>query len=122
VATDDFRRVYVSADLKSFTSTRLRSSYVHRSFAFGNGTFIAVGDAGQIWQSDPILTLATESGAPGSIVLEGPPNRSAQIERNDIVSSTNWQSVATILLSNAPVRWTDPVTNSRAFYRAVLSP
>lgn len=122
VAADDFRRLYVSPDMTSHGAKRLRSSFVHRSLAFGGGTFVAVGDAGQIWQSDPILALAAESGAPGSIFLEGPPNRSAQIERNDAVSETNWQPVATILFSNAPVRWTDPVTNARAFYRAVLVP
>jgi hypothetical protein len=122
VTTDDFRRLYVSPDMKSHTTTRLRSSFVHRSIAFGNGTFVAVGDSGQIWQSDPILTLITESGVPGSIFLEGPPNRSAQIERNDVVDTTNWQAVATIQFSNAPVHWIDPTTNSRAFYRAVLLP
>lgn len=122
LATDDFRRLYVSSDMKAHTTTRLRSSFVHRSLAFGNGTFVAVGDSGQIWQSDPILTLTAEGGSPGSILLEGPPNRGVQIERNAIVHSTNWQPVATVLLSNAPVRWNDPVTNSRAFYRAVLVP
>jgi hypothetical protein len=122
VTTDDFRRLYVSSDMKSHTTTRLRSSFVHRSIAFGNGTFVAVGDSGQIWQSDPILTLTADSGAPGSWLLEGPPSRSAQIERNDAIDTTNWQSIATIQFSNAPVRWTDPVTNSRAFYRAVLTP
>jgi hypothetical protein len=108
--------------MKSHTTARLRSSFVHRSIAFGNGTFVTVGDSGQIWQSDPILTLTAENGVPGSIFLEGPPNRSAQIERNDTIDTTNWQSVATIQFSNAPVRWMDSATNSRAFYRAVLSP
>jgi hypothetical protein len=122
VTTDDFRRLYVSPDMKSHTTTRLRSSFVHRSIAFGNGTFVAVGDSGQIWQSDPILTLTTENGMPGSIFLEGPPNRSAQIERNDAIDTTNWQSVATIQFSNAPVHWMDPATNTRAFYRAALTP
>jgi hypothetical protein len=122
VTSDDFRRLYVSSDMKSHTITRLRSSFVHRSIAFGNGTFVAVGDSGQIWQSDPILTLTAENGVPGSIFLEGPPNRSAQIERNDVIDTTNWQAVATIQFSNAPAHWTDPATNSRAFYRAVLLP
>jgi hypothetical protein len=120
VATDEYRRLFVSSPSSGWSAAWPRTSGIFRSIAFGNGTFVAVGERGQIWQSEPVVTLIPTT-LPGDFLAHGPSERQLEIQRNVTVDGAVWQTLGTVSVSNSAVRWSDPAPPSgKAFYRARL--
>lgn len=88
-----------------------------------NGTFVSVGLAGVVSQSDPIVRLNVTSAETKQLTVEGPKHRTVRIEGADQLGDTNsWRERA--ILSWPAWTWIDPdyPTGSNRFYRAVLLP
>ena len=95
-----------------------------RSVAFGNGTFVAVGDRGAVIQAEPVVRLAIEFAELPTLTVAAPAG-SYRIEAAEQFGETiAWKSLATICVTNGPQAWTDSqATNSKQrFYRAVSLP
>jgi len=100
--------------------------------AYGRNTFVAVGGAGLILQSDPIVGLSLRPAAAGNgqgsgmeLTISGPPGGTCQVQcAGQIPPPNGWQTVASVTLSDAPTIWVDPdaAGASPRFYRAVLPP
>jgi len=57
------------------------------------------------------------------VVLTGLAGRNYQIQSaSNLGASANWQTNATLQLTNTPYLWSDSSTNAARFYRAVLMP
>lgn len=96
-----------------------------RGVAYGNGSFVAVGDGGTILQSDPVISLGLIIDEFPRLTLCGRVPGTYRIERTDTLQVTNqWQTVATFVATNSPYTWIETqLSNSRhRFYRAVLLP
>jgi hypothetical protein len=90
---------------------------------FNNGTFVGVGSAGRILQSDPVVRMGITSGESTQLTVEGPRNRMYRIESAGLPGGTNvWQERTNLLMP--PFTWVDPdsqLSSNRA-YRAFLVP
>ena len=93
--------------------------------AYGQNTFVVVGNEGLIFQSDPIVTLGLTRGLSTELSLTGPPGRTCEIHAVDqLLATNNWQTLGMVTLTNSAVSWTDPESTNKPqrFYRAVLQP
>jgi hypothetical protein len=136
VAVSGFTTFFTSTDAINWIhpNIQISTNVTFYGATFGAGRFMVVGhyvdDSKYPSQalpvayiSDPIAGLAMTSSFPPQLTLSGLAGRSYRIERNSDLQSSNWQQVATILLSSSPTNWTDPTaSNASAFYRSVLLP
>jgi hypothetical protein len=92
--------------------------------AFGNGTFVAVGQNGVIVQSAPLARIDWDSLQSGRLAIRGLVGREYSIERRDSFAGTSsWSPFATLTLSNNPVLLPVNLTQeSEQYYRALLLP
>lgn len=100
------------------------------AIAYGNNTFVAVGNAGIILQSGTIASPLPPPPPPsiamthaGTLVLTGETGYQCRIEYTNDLSPTNiFQPLVTFSLDSSPCQWTDPNAGTvpRRFYRAVL--
>ncbi len=96
-----------------------------RTVAFGNGTFVVVGEGGTILQSDPLLALDLVGRPEVRLSVTAPVDRSCRIEYADALAATNvWQTLTTVVLTDPSVTCPDVTAAhaARRFYRAVLVP
>jgi hypothetical protein len=105
---------------------RLSTDQRPAAVAFGQDSFIAVGEGGAILQSAPVgpslaLTLG-ESGVSNVLNLLGLSGRTYQIEKSADLRS--WQKLVDLISTNDAMRFQLDVdkSNSFQFYRAVLLP
>jgi len=109
-------------------SAPIPSNVYLQAITYHNGTFLTVGStsgggAGVAYVSDPVAGLNLKRSPAPTLELSGLVGRSYRIERLDDLSSTNWQSATTLILTNSPITWSDSqAPNSYRFYRAVLLP
>ena len=120
VARDRFHRLLISSDLATWSTSILRTSSALNSLAFGDHTFVVVGDSG-IWQSDPLLVLEIGRQVPHTITVSGPRERECELQRCADLASGSWEPVASLTLSNGPVSWIEPQPSANATYRALLT-
>ena len=112
-----------STDGLNWTVRDPGTKYWLSGVAYGQNTFVVVGNNGLIFQSDPIMTLGLTRGASTELSLTGPPGRTCEIHALDQLLATNtWQTLGTVTLTNSAVSWTDPESTNKPqrFYRAVL--
>jgi hypothetical protein len=111
--------VLTSVDGLTWTPRHIPGGGDLNAVAFGNGSYVAAGLAGVLWQSGPILHLQTIRNGPGlSVELAGPTNLVASMQAStDLVS---WASVASLPGSNPILQISDLAssTNRHQFYRA----
>jgi hypothetical protein len=116
--------ILTSTDGKQWTAAQIDSTNRLNGIVYGQNTFVTVGNYGQIYQSDPVVTLKT-SGQPGQFLIRAPAGRTCTIEAADSLGETNtWQSVGGVTINTNPMTWTDPwATNGlNRFYRVRLEP
>jgi hypothetical protein len=78
---------------------------------------------GYLELSDPLADVQATNGAVRQVVLSGLVGRQYQIQSSDTLGiSAEWQTNATVKLTNTSFVWTDTTTNGSAFYRAALLP
>jgi hypothetical protein len=93
--------------------------------AFGNGSFVAVGQHGVIVQSAPLARIDWDSSQSGRLAIRGLMGRQYRIEqRESFTSTSSWSPLATFTLSNNPVLLPVNLTTQESgwFYRALLLP
>ncbi len=117
--------IFTSTDGLNWTSRDSGTNYWLGGVAYGQNTFVVVGNGGLIFQSDPIVTLGLTLGASNQLSVIGPTGRTCEIQAVDEILKTNaWQTVGSVTLTNNAVSWTDSESTNkpRRFYRAVLQP
>jgi len=78
---------------------------------------------GFMYLSDPLVSVRLTNSPTRKVVLTGLAGRNYQIQSaSSPGAAANWQTNATLQLTNTPYLWTDPTTNAARFYRAVLMP
>ncbi len=95
-----------------------------RVVTFGNTQGNDVySDNGFIYLSDPLVSVRLTNSPTRKVVLTGLAGRNYQIQSaSNLGASANWQTNATLQLTNTPYLWSDSSTNAARFYRAVLMP
>jgi hypothetical protein len=114
--------VLTSPDGVQWNSAAISSTNYLTDVVFGQGTFVAVGTFGQIFQSDPVLSLRP-GGQPGGILIYGAVGQSCAIESTEALADPSvWNSLGSTVITNYPMLWTDPTpaSNASRFYRARL--
>jgi hypothetical protein len=126
-------------DSKLFTSTdgtnwvqrnmQAPANAVFLDLVFGNRNLVVVGYASSIiytpliYISDPIVSMESNPDIPHQFSIAGLQGHSYRIDYLDGMQTNNWNTLATLTLTNSPVLWTDSTaTNSKRFYRTVLLP
>jgi len=98
------------------------SSAPLRAVTYGNGSFIAVGEKGLIFQSDPVFTLSSinSSGSP-MLLLDGEIGRTYRIQARTNLTSGSWGDVLTVTNTSEVTQYPAPVPGDApvGFYRAV---
>jgi len=106
------------------------TNFLANAIAFGNNTFVAVGNGSVIVQSD-ILTGQSPNqpslamGQVPSLTITGEPGRDYRIEYTDDLPDTNsFQTLATIHLESSQTTWVDTTATNvlKRFYRAAVVP
>jgi hypothetical protein len=113
-----------SPDAVHWTAHPESSSNQLNGVAYGNGSFVAVGNGGTILQSGPVFTISggsqiTQAGY--ALTLTGQIGRSYSILANGDLTATNWPVVANFTNTTETTQFLDSGatrTNQR-FYRAV---
>ena len=116
--------ILTSTDGKQWTAAEISSTNYLSDVTYGQNTFVAVGSFGQIFQSDPVVTLKT-AGQPGQLLVRCPVGRTCTIEATESLGETNvWQTVGAAQITNNPSLWTDytGTNGTNRFYRAKLEP
>jgi hypothetical protein len=113
-----------SPDAAHWTTRLTNSNNQLNGVAYGNGSFVAVGNGGMILQSGPIFTIAGGSQITNggyALTLTGQVGRSYSIQANGDLTTTNWSVVASFTNNAETMQVIDSSaggTNQR-FYRAV---
>ncbi|HKI70559.1 MAG TPA: hypothetical protein VKA67_13295, partial [Verrucomicrobiae bacterium] len=103
------------------------TQYALGGVCYGDGHFIAVGDAGTILESQPIIHLVMPPGVPGGgngvplkLELSGPNGQSYSVQAS--TDLTNWNAVSSGVLTNGTGEAELPTdTNySSRFFRAAV--
>jgi hypothetical protein len=120
VAVGDSGTLLTSSDGLAWTVRAAPGSAALNGVAFGNGSFVAAGLGGAIYQSGPMLHLEIIKSTVGSsLVLSSPPGIQAVIQSS--TDLTGWKDLFSLAVTQTTQ--TFPVTNSPAggtqFYRAV---
>jgi len=116
--------ILYSTDALLWNSIQIPSTNALRDVVYGKNTFVAVGDFGQIFQSDPVLSLKMYAEA-GQLMILGPVGETCTVEATDVLAEpSTWRPLGTIQLTNDPMPWTDTTAASgtNRFYRARLGP
>jgi len=71
-----------------------------RGICFGNGTFVAVGYAGAIVQSDPVVWLQIRS--PGTVEIFGSVGKTCSVDSMDTISGEDWMTRTNMTLFSSP--------------------
>jgi hypothetical protein len=114
--------IVTSTDGNLWTAAAIPSTNYLTDVAYGLNTFVAVGDYGQIFQSDPVITLRAE-GQPGHVLIRGPVGQTCTIEGSETVDQpSSWQPLGMIQITNNPQPWNDSsaAPTTTRFYRARL--
>jgi hypothetical protein len=124
VAPGNAGSIYSSRDGVSWYSrTNLSTQHTLNAVIGSDSTFVAVGYSAVVIQSAALVKLDAMSGTNPQFSLSGLTNRSYEIQKCDALGGSNWQPVASVTLSNAPVIWSDnSPANPNAFYRALVLP
>lgn len=121
-----------SKDGMNWTSHALGTDHDLISVAYGNDTFVAVGESGTIVQSAPLSSTAAPprlsgslSGGAFQLTLIGTAGQSYVIQAaDDLSGNIPWQSLATLTLTNNSFTWNDLMATNhpQRFYRALVQP
>ena len=115
--------IATSKNGKDWTPVGVSTPFGALNIGFNNATFLAVGNYGSIFQSDPVVRIQLQYDSLPHLTVEGPRNARYRIEALDSLGITNsWQALTTI--STPPESWSDPNSSggSNRMYRAVLLP
>lgn len=122
----------VSTNGLDWESHPFGTNWFPNAIAFGNNTFVAVGNSSVILQSDAVIdspagpppTLAIRQ-AP-SLSISGQVGRDYRIEYADTLSGTNntFLPLTTFHMNVSPTIWVDTTATNAAqrFYRAAMLP
>jgi hypothetical protein len=120
----------VSTNGQDWESHGFGTNLVANGIAFGNNTFVTVGDGSVILQSDPsgsplVTPPSLAMSQVPSLTITGEPGRDYRIEYTEDLSNPNsFQPLATVHLESSQATWIDvTATNSvKRFYRAAAVP
>lgn len=114
--------IWISPDGMHWTRRHSNTSRGLTSVAFGNGSFVAVGESGAILQSDPLITLGLSiANATPTLTLSGPKDRFYDVEYGD--ATGQWRTLRTVFADTMPLLVADTsATNQTRIYRAALQP
>lgn len=89
---------------------------------YGHGVFMAVA-GWKYYVSQPIAGLR-HGPVPGTLWLDGLPNRQYDIVGTNQITSSNWPVLGRVTITNSSQLWTDTnaLSHSRRFYRTQLVP
>lgn len=107
--------------------------YATRGLAFGTSNVVVVGYSHNpsypvlplAYVSDPFVGLVVNPGVSPQLKVSGLQGCAYRIDYLDRLQplTNNWQPLASFLLTNCPLVWTDTTaSNSQRYYRAVLLP
>lgn len=132
VVAGDNGHILSSKDGLNWTNHAPATAQGLNSVAYGNDTFVAVGESGTILQSAPLHPTAAPALLSGRIVdggfeltLSGSVGQSYVIQSaNDLSGSIQWQTLATLTLTNGNANWRDNAATNRPqrYYRAITLP
>ena len=124
--------IFTSPDGTNWTQRSLQASNVWLwDVASGDRNVVAAGQAYPsvpnikpvAYVSDPFVALGVGSTFPPQLTVSGLTNRNYRVEMLADFSSTNWQTLTNLYLTNGPALWTDmQATNTSRFYRVKLLP
>jgi hypothetical protein len=121
-----FSTVLTSPDGFAWTSRTPVSVQTLRGAAYGNGTFVVVGDQGTILQSDLAtelsLAVGRRLGAAGfELLVLGTPGSRSTLQMSTNLNTSRWIDQVTFTNSETPFSLTiaTPATIPQQFYRAV---
>jgi hypothetical protein len=110
---------------------QITTNGVPTDLAFGAQNIVITGYASPsvptsrplAYVSEPLVFVAARNSFPPQLTISGLTGRTYRIDILTDVTSSSWQNLTNLNLTNGPVTWTDmQATNSSRFYRAVLLP
>lgn len=122
--------VFTSTDGTNWVQRNLHppANEILTAAVFGNGTVVVVGyenntinspDLPPTFRSDPLVSLAINSGPSPQLKISGVSNLLYSIQYSPSLNPANWQTLTNFTLSNSPSIQTDgAATNSQRYYRA----
>ena len=115
--------ILLSTNLANWTLGYVSSNSL-QDIAYGNGSFVAVGNNATILQTAPLAGLSLAYATSPQISVYGLIGLNYRIEYRQTLSPFEpWSNLATFPLSSNPVVWQDDSpTASQRFYRAVQVP
>jgi PKD repeat protein len=121
IAVGDDGAILLSTDATNWMAdTPGISDALYAAAYYQNGTFVIVGSAGTILfnQSPQLGAVNRLAGNQIQFSLTGLDGSTAVIEATPALSPANWRPVATNIISNGTVQFTDVMTNHASYYRA----
>ncbi len=116
--------ILTSMDGQSWSAAPISSTNKLTDVVFAQNTFVVVGNYGQIFQSDLVVTLKANY-QPGQMLVHAPLGRTCTIEASTRILPTSvWRPVGTAVITNNPTLWTDYLETNRVgcYYRVRLEP
>jgi hypothetical protein len=118
------RELLTSVDATNWLQHGTVMPFAPTDVSYGNGRFVTVSGTNFAYSPPLAQNFLQPAKLVGAITISGESGRQYALQAKDSLSTTTWQSVATIMLTNPPQTFIDPqATNSpQRFYRTQLLP